>query len=561
MSNWFTNAVSSAWGGSQGVANYGSQTGGYFGGAADPAQIVGTTDAGFRMAPVDLATGRPTAAGGRPYATDLYMGPGTVSGGISSLLRLNPFSSSYEDATPIGSAPQTPDAVDVAQAGTEFATPSASDGGTLLSDSWLHPTKPELPAFDASMSPEQQRWEVGNYQDKMQQYEASLRGPAAAAMNGLKQIYDRSYRPVVDAVGDFVSAAPERTISALTYLGIVTKQIGERLSTDRSPQTTSGPDDASPALPDAPSAAPQAESQPSAAAGGLGPLASGTSSGDAPAPAGPAEGSRARLRLRPGDDPFADLQKRVDDYNLTLAAEVTAGKLAPETAVAASRNTEDRLMLMYEMQAKREGDAQKAVAKLTAERAIRVGGAVGASAKLNYGLAASVLEKKPKDIMAKRAALDSLAASIAADMDALSNPDLSAEVKSFYAAQISGNAAIFEQEKADMLSMGVRGGFLGLKKGTAGTGANEFDWLAVGQALALASPFLVLAIEQSIASDREKRLMKFQMDMREQDRSHDIEMLTLRGQQQLALQEEANKGSGGSTGASSNISLGGAFSG
>ena len=102
----------------------------------------------------------------------------------------------------------------------------------------------------------------------------------------------------------------------------------------------------------------------------------------------------------------------------------------------------------------------------------------------------------------------------------------------------------------------------GIFTGTVAGGIDGVDWAAVAGISALVSPFVMFGLEQKAASDREKRLMKFQMDMREQDRAHDLEMLNLRGEQALALQNAANEGSGGgSTVSSAAASLGGAFSG
>lgn len=198
------------------------------------------------------------------------------------------------------------------------------------------------------------------------------------------------------------------------------------------------------------------------------------------------------------------------------------------------------------------------------------------SAKISTAtsLAANVGEKASKDHMFSEKALpkvkgtraytqlDDAAKEMNDTFTLMSTPGLSLAKQAYYADVLSGQAAAYNALRDRVGSTPMRGGLFMMWKGTYDTGPVEMDWLGVGQAMALASPFVLLAIEQSIATDREKRLMRFQMDMRNQDRAHDIEMLNIRGQQQLALQGAVNEGSGGgSTASSANINLGGAFSG
>ena len=85
------------------------------------------------------------------------------------------------------------------------------------------------------------------------------------------------------------------------------------------------------------------------------------------------------------------------------------------------------------------------------------------------------------------------------------------------------------------------------------------DWMLVAGLSGLVTPFLTLGLESYLAGEREDKMMKYNASLRAEDRAHEMEMLELRGQQQLAAIGESNKKPGGSTATSAAGNLGGAF--
>lgn len=231
----------------------------------------------------------------------------------------------------------------------------------------------------------------------------------------------------------------------------------------------------------------------------------------------------------------------------TAAAGATSISVAPAAdPMAAIAGMLMRSEVDRRLDAQAEADAANARAysaanKITAQRGLGDKG-------FGFSSAARVSASELEDLAQAASEIEALSTQLGSAV----TPASQARIR----AEIEGKASAFTEYRSKLGDRTYRS-FL---KTYTNDGADlGVDWMLVAGLGGLVTPFLTLGLESYLAGEREDKMMKYNAQMRSEDRAHDMAMQELRGQQQLAAIGESNKKPGGSTASSASGNLGGAF--
>ena len=248
--------------------------------------------------------------------------------------------------------------------------------------------------------------------------------------------------------------------------------------------------------------------------------------------------------------------ERMNEVELGLGAH--AGFVSAQPAKVEPIKADEPSPIEWMKQQQEKATAEQAIAdEYTFGAAETMGQAAISRAESGHGAMAD--PKHLAQYSDEFADLDNYKIRMKQNLTIVSNPNAGRAARLAAASRLTGDAQAYNVQRAEVLKQKWTGAF-GLVSGTLADKVGSVNWAAVAATFAIASPFLQLGMENALAEHREQRQMDYNAKLRAEDRAFELEILGIKGDQQLAAIAASNEGSsGGSTGTSSVGSMGGSF--